>query len=198
MTAPFWSFEPALFASTFGLVFLSELPDKTALATMVMATRRHPAAVFAGVTAAFVVQSFVAVLFGGALGLLPERFVRWGAGAMFLFFAWKLWTQADEEEEAVEGATGWRSSGFAHAAGASFMVIFLAEWGDLSQLATAALAAKHGRPLTVFLAASCALTCVTAIAVTVGHNLKGRVHPRNIRRAAALLFAVVGLLILVR
>ncbi len=197
MTAPFWSFDPELFASTFGLVFLSELPDKTALATMVMATRRHPAAVFVGVTAAFVFQSFVAVLLGGALGLLPERWVRGGAAAMFFFFAWKLWNEGDETEE-VEGLHGWRASGFRHAAGASFMVIFLAEWGDLSQLATAALAAKNGRPLTVFLGASAALASVTAVAVTVGHGMKGRFHPRTVRRAAAVLFVAVGLAVLFR
>ncbi len=197
MSVPFWSFDPVLYASTFGLVFLSELPDKTALATMVMATRRRPAAVFAGVTGAFIFQSFVAVLFGGALNLLPAHWVRLGAGALFLFFAWKLWTQSDEAEE-VEGVRGWRASGFARTVGAAFLVIVLAEWGDLSQLTTAALAAKHGRPLTVFLGAVSALASVTAIAVTVGHGLKARFHPGKVRRVAAALFALVGTLILVR
>lgn len=196
MNAPFWSFEPALYASTYGLVFLSELPDKTALATMVMASRRHPVAVFAGVTAAFVVQSVVAVVLGGALSLLPRVWVRGGAGLLFLFFAWRLWTQEGEEE--VEGLDGRSASSFRRAASAAFLVIFLAEWGDMSQLATAALAAQRGRPLTVFLGAVSALASVTAIATAVGHNLKTRLHPERVRRLAAVLFVVVGALILAR
>ncbi|MBI3565204.1 MAG: TMEM165/GDT1 family protein [Elusimicrobia bacterium] len=196
MSASFWTFEPALFASTYGLVFLSELPDKTALATMVMASRRHPVAVFAGVTAAFLVQSVVAVVLGGALSFLPRAWVRAGAGLLFLFFAWKLWTQEGEEE--VEDLDARRAAGFRRAAGAAFLVVFLAEWGDMSQLTTAALAAQRGRPLTVFLGAVSALASVTAIATVVGHNLKARLHPEKARRLAAVLFAVVGVLILAR
>jgi len=191
MSDPRWTFEPALFASTFGLIFLSELPDKTAFATVVMATRKHPAAVFCGVAAAFLFQTAVAVLFGGLLNLFSPRWIRLGAGALFLFFAWKMWSH--EEDEKIEGVEGWRASSFLHAASASFMTIFLAEWGDLSQLATAALVAKHGRPLTVFLGAASALISVTAVAVTIGRHLKGRFHPAKISKAAAVLFAVVGL-----
>jgi len=191
------SFDPALFASTFGLIFLAELPDKTLFATMVMATRRPPLAVFAGVTAAFVVQSAVAALFGRAFGLLPERWVRLGAGALFLFFAWKMWTETEADEE-VEGARIRSGSDFARAVWSSFLVIFLAEWGDLSQLATAALVAREGRPLTVFLGAASALAAATAAAVAVGHNVKGRLHPEKIRRLAAALFAAVGVYMLVR
>ena len=190
------SFEPVLFVSTFGLVFLSELPDKTAFATMVMATRRRPAAVFAGVTAAFVVQSLVAVLFGRALGLFPARWVRYGAGFLFLFFAWKMWTQAEAEETAGVPVDG--TADFGNAVRSSFLVIFLAEWGDLSQLTTAALVAKNGRPVTIFLAAAAALTSVTAIAVAVGHSVKGRFHPEMISKAAAVLFGIVGLYFLLK
>lgn len=195
MSAPFWSLDPALFASTYALVFLSELPDKTALATMVMASRRPPLAVFAGVVSAFLVQSAVAVLLGGALSFLPRLWVRAGAGLLFLFVAWRLWTEEDGDSPADasdRGAGWWRS------AGTAFLVVFMAEWGDLSQLATAALAAEHGRPLTVFAGAVSALASVTAVAVTVGHNLKTRLHPEKVRRLAAVLFAVVGVLILAR
>ncbi|MFI5345629.1 MAG: TMEM165/GDT1 family protein [Elusimicrobiota bacterium] len=190
------SLEPALFLSTFGLIFLSELPDKTAVATMIMATRRHPAAVFAGVSSAFIVQSLVAVLFGSLLNLFSPRWVRLGAGFLFLFFAWKMWTQV--EEEPVEGVEGWRASSFAHTVSSSFLVIFLAEWGDLSQLATAALVAKHGHPLTIFAGATTALMTVTGLAVALGHNMKGRVHPEKISKAAAVLFALVGLYFLLK
>lgn len=192
-----WTFEPALFASVFVLIFLAELPDKTAVATMLLATRRRPFAVFLGAAGAFVVQSFIAVAFGGALSLLPARLVRVGAGLLFLGFAWAMWTREVEKEveEVDEGRVG---AGFARAVTASFAVIFVAEWGDLTQLATAALAAKHGRPLTVFLAATSALWCVTALAAAAGHHLKSRFDPRRLEQAAAFLFAAVGLFFLLR
>jgi putative Ca2+/H+ antiporter (TMEM165/GDT1 family) len=196
MSGPAWSFEPVLFLSTFGLIFLSELPDKTAFATMLMATRRHPVAVFAGVVAAFVVQSSVAVLFGRLLGFLPAHWVRIGAGLLFLFFAWKMWTQKEEVER--EGVPLGGAADFAHTVWSSFLVVFFAEWGDLSQLTTAALVAKHARPLTIFLGATAALTSVTAIAVVVGHNMKGRFHPDKINKAAAVLFALIGLYFLLK
>ena len=195
MSPSFWTFEPALFAAVFGVVFVAELPDKTAFATLMLATRRRPAAVFLGAAVAFLVQSLVAVAFGGALGLLPRRWVRLGAGLLFLGFAWAMWTRRDEEpsEAPVRGGAGfWRE------AGASFLVIFVAEWGDLTQLATAALAAKHGRPLTVLLGATSALWAVTALAVAAGHRLKSRLDPGRLQKAAAVVFALVGLYFLLK
>jgi putative Ca2+/H+ antiporter (TMEM165/GDT1 family) len=195
MSAPFWSFEPVLFLSTFGLIFLAELPDKTAFATMLMAARRHPVAVFAGVVGAFLVQTLVAVFFGRLFGLLPARWVRLGAAALFLFFAWKMWTQAEEE---VGGGAEAGDADFARAMLSSFVVIFLAEWGDLTQLATVALVAEHGRPLTIFLGATAGLASASAIAVAVGHTMKGRFHPGKFNKAAAALFAAVGLYFLLK
>jgi Ca2+/H+ antiporter, TMEM165/GDT1 family len=192
-----WTFEPGLFWSVFVVIFLAELPDKTALATVLLASRRRPFAVFLGAAGAFVVQSLVAVAFGGVISLLPARLVRVGAGLLFLAFAWSMWIREVEEEveEVDESRVG---TGFARAVMASFAVIFVAEWGDLTQLATAALAAKHGRPLTVFLAATSALWCVSALAVAAGHQLKNRFDPRRLEQAAAIVFALVGFYFLLR
>jgi putative Ca2+/H+ antiporter (TMEM165/GDT1 family) len=187
----FWTFDPALFASVFGVVFLAELPDKTAFAALLLATRRRPLAVFLGAAGAFVVQSLVAVAFGSVLNFLPPRLVRVGAGILFLGFAWAMWTRVREDGAAdSEDAAG---AGFFGSIGASFAVIFVAEWGDLTQLATAALAAKHGRPWTVFLAATSALWAVTALAVAVGSRLRRAVDPRVLQKAASTTFALVGL-----
>src|ERR1700677_1616548 len=92
MNPSVWTFEPALFAAVFGVVFVAELPDKTAFAAVLLAARRRPLAVFLGAAGAFVVQSFVAVAFGGVLSLLSPRVVRAGAGLLFLGFAWSMWT----------------------------------------------------------------------------------------------------------
>ena len=192
-----WTFEPALFASTFVLIFLAELPDKTVFATIILASRRRPLAVFLGAAGAFAVQSLVAVAFGGLLSLLPERAVHGGAGLMFLGCAWAMWTRKDEEEPVTDLEAG-RAAGFARDMAAAFAVIFVAEWGDLTQLATGALEAKHHRPLTIFLAATSALWCATALAATAGHHLKSRLDPRRLEKGAAVVFALVGLYFLVK
>lgn len=191
-----WTFEPALFASTFALIFLAELPDKTAFATILLAVRRRPLPVFVGAAAAFAVQSFVAVAFGGVFSLLPARAVHIGAGLLFLGFAWAMWNREEEDLPEV-GKTDVETS-FLRSAAAAFGVIFIAEWGDLTQLATATLAARHGRPLTVFLASTAALWCVAALAVAVGRRLQASFDPRPLERFAAVLFALVGLFFLLR
>jgi len=198
MNAPstIWTFEPALFASTFALIFAAELPDKTAFAAVLLSVRRRPLPVFAGAALALAVQSFIAVAFGGVLSLLPARAVRVGAGLLFLGFAWTMWNREEEELPEVGSAQG--EPGFARSAATAFAVIFVAEWGDLTQLATAALAARHGRPLTVFLASTSALWCVAALAVAVGRRLKAGFDPRPLERFAAVLFALAGFYFLLR
>jgi putative Ca2+/H+ antiporter (TMEM165/GDT1 family) len=178
-----------LFLGTFAAIFVAELPDKTALATMLLAARRRPSAVFAGVAAAFAVHSAVAVAFGGLFARLPERVVRVAAGVLFLVFAVAMWRRKDEEET-KSGAGG--ADGFWPAAAAAFAVIFVAEWGDLTQLATAALAARFGRPLTIFAASTAGLWAVAALAVLLGRGVGRAFDRRRLELGAAALFAAIG------
>jgi putative Ca2+/H+ antiporter (TMEM165/GDT1 family) len=187
--------DAALFWTTLGTIFLAELPDKTAFATVMLATRGKAWAVFAGVAAAFAVQSLVAILFGSLLGLLPRPVVRYTAGALFLAFAVLMWRRHgfEDEEQRIEGTrpgTPWRT------VLASFAIIFIAEWGDLTQLATAALEAKARSPTTIFLAATLALWLVAGLAIFVGHHAKSHLDPKALQRVAAIAFALVGLLML--
>ncbi|NNN05617.1 MAG: TMEM165/GDT1 family protein [Elusimicrobia bacterium] len=183
------SLDIRLFALTFAAIFVAELPDKTALATMVLASRRRPSAVFAGAAAAFAVQSAVAVAFGGLLSRLPPRLVRAGAGILFLVFAVAMWRGRPEPAGAAPAAD---HRHFWKTAATSFLVIFAAEWGDLTQLATAALAARYGRPLTIFLSATAALWTVTALATALGGRLGRAFDPRRLEKSAAAAFAVLG------
>jgi Ca2+/H+ antiporter, TMEM165/GDT1 family len=186
-----------LLASTFALVFVAELPDKTALATVLLAVRYQPFAVFAGVAVAFMVQSVVAVTLGSAIGLFPRDAVRITAGALFLVFAVLMWVRRRPAEEALDG-NGEAGEAFWRTAWASFIVIFLAEWGDLTQLATAALAAKYRSPLTIFTAATLALWVVSAIAISIGHRAKRMADEQVLQRIAAIVFGLVGTFFLVR
>ena len=164
----------AVVALTFGAIFLVELPDKTFLATLVLATKYRPILVWIGVGLAFTVQTGVAVALGKAASLLPPDLVKLAAIALFLTGAVILFREgrshheaADDEELAakVKPVHGWR------AVLASFLVLFAAEWGDLSQLLTLSLVARYEDPLSVFVGALAALLTVSALAVIVGRSL---------------------------
>ena len=180
-----------IFATVFGVIFLAELPDKTAVAAVVLATRHRPLPVFVGTALALVVQSLVAVAAGGILSLLPARPVHIAAGLLFLISAVFMWRREEEAEDDAATA-GAHPESFGRALWKSFLVVFIAEWGDLTQLGTAALAARYRAPVTVFLAASLALCLVAAIAVFVGNRLRAILHPRHTQRAAAVVFVLLG------
>lgn len=186
-----------LFASVFGLIFLAELPDKTAIAALILATRRSALAVFFGAAAAFAVQSAVAVFFGSFLTIFSPRLVHVASGILFIVFAALMWLRRESEEEDL-GIPALDADHFWHTARVSFLTIFVAEWGDLTQLATAALVAKNGRPELIFFAATAALWCVTALAVIVGQRAKRLINPRLVQKIAALAFFLVGVAILLR
>ena len=166
---------------TFGAIFVVELPDKTFLATLVLATKYRPLLVWIGVGLAFTVQTGIAVGLGQAATLLPQGLVRGAAAALFVIGAIVLVREgrshaavADAEAEGTEGseyaaagpaAAGWR------AVLASFLVLFAAEWGDLSQLLTLSLVARYEAPASVFIGALAALLTVSALAVIVGRSL---------------------------
>jgi Ca2+/H+ antiporter, TMEM165/GDT1 family len=201
-----------LAAYVFGVIFVAELPDKTALAALVLATRHKPLAVFLGAALALTVQSIVAVAAGSLLSLVAGRAVHIGAGIVFFASAALMWLRKESGEQGKEGdAKGDRkdaaepgepgepaskrrpSPSFARALATVFGVVFIAEWGDLTQFATAAFAARERAPLVVFGAATLALWAVTAIAVGVGHRAGKLLDPNVTRRVAAGLFAVVGI-----
>ena len=79
--------DPVAVALTFGAIFVVELPDKTFLATLVLATRYRPLLVWIGVSLAFAVQTLVAVLLGHAASFLPKDVVHGVAAGMFLLGA---------------------------------------------------------------------------------------------------------------
>ena len=112
LPALFQSIDWNLFVSTFFIIGLAELPDKTALATVLMASRHHPAGVFLGVAGAFLVQTLVAVLFGNVLNLLPHWIVQLLAALMFLGFAAVSWIQSTKPEEKVKGASNLKAQSF--------------------------------------------------------------------------------------
>jgi Ca2+/H+ antiporter, TMEM165/GDT1 family len=162
---------------SFLLIFPVELPDKTFVAALVLSTRYRPLAVWIGVGLAFGVQCVVAVSAGTAVSFLPSWFVHALSTAMFLIGAILLFISAPnadreeaEQEQQFEAKSsrvqrGWR------AVLASFLLLFAAEWGDLSQILTLNLVAKYGGPVSVFIGSWAALLTVSGLAVVGGRVL---------------------------
>lgn len=185
-----------LFLSVFGVIFVAELPDKTALAALVLATRHKPLPVFLGAAAALTVQSAVAVGAGQLISLLPSRIVHIVAGVVFLISAVFMWLRKEDAKEEDASKRAARES-FWRVTWSSFLVVFIAEWGDLTQIATAALAARYGAPLTVFVASSLALWAVAAIAVFIGNRARKLLDPILTQKIAAALFALIGVALVI-
>jgi putative Ca2+/H+ antiporter (TMEM165/GDT1 family) len=180
-----------LFLSVFGVIFVAELPDKTALAALVLATRHRPLPVFLGTAVALAVQSLVAVVAGQLLALLPARPVHVFAGVLFLVSAVVMWRQKEDAHDDGKKDDPAATS-FGRVAWMVFTVVFIAEWGDLTQLATGALAARYQAPVIVFAAATLALWAVAGIAVVAGNRAGKLLDPNVTKRVAAVVFAGIG------
>jgi putative Ca2+/H+ antiporter (TMEM165/GDT1 family) len=174
------------------VIFVAELPDKTALAAVVLATRHRPWPVLIGSGLALTVQSVVAVAAGSLIGRLDPRYVHIGSGIVFLVCAVLMWLRRSDDDDDHEAA----EHGFWRALWTTFVVIFIAEWGDLTQIGTATLEARYEAWVTVLLASTAALWAVTAVAVLVGNRLGKALNPRFTQKAAAIVFAAIGGLLL--
>jgi Ca2+/H+ antiporter, TMEM165/GDT1 family len=183
-----------LIATVFALVFLAELPDKTALASLVLGSRYRPIYVFAGTASAFVVHVVLAIAAGSLLGLLPHRALEGVVAALFLFGAVMLLRgRAEAEEENVEIKEG-KEPTFLRVAATSFLVILVAEFGDLTQILTANLAAKYHDPVAVGIGAVLGLWAVAGLAIAGGRGLL-KVIPLTLitRIAAAIMLVLAGI-----
>lgn len=214
----------AILATVFGVVFVAELPDKTALASLILGTRYRPGYVFAGVAAAFVLHVAIAVSAGSLLFLLPHRVVQAIVAALFAVGALLMLRRRDDAEApGVHGPGEARPAGdeppggdrygpeprggvatltrpvsrvvtrdgFWKVAWRSFAVLFVAEFGDLTQLVTANLSARYHDPLAVGLGAVLGLWAVGALAIVGGRQLLRVVPFKWITRVAALV--MIGL-----
>jgi putative Ca2+/H+ antiporter (TMEM165/GDT1 family) len=185
----------ATFFAAFLAVLVVELPDKTLVATLVLSTKYRHRPVLVGAAAAFAVQCVIAVTAGGLLRLLPHRLVEamvavlFGLGAFVLF---RESVQVEEDEFAREASAG-KTGSARRIAAISFGVLFAAEWGDASQLATAALVARYGQPIAIGLGAWCALVLVAGLAAASGQLILRRVPLQLIHRVAGVLFTVFAI-----
>ncbi len=187
----------------FGIVaamFLLELPDKTMIATIVMAARSRPLPVALGASVGFVVQMAIAVAAGGLVTLLPTRVREIVVTVLFLGGALYLLLSREESAEAAGEAEGARErrDGALREAATAFGVIFLAEFGDLTQIQALTFTAHTHSPLGVFLASSIALVVVAFLGAYGGRALERRIPLAWIRRLGGLVFLGFGIYSLVQ
>jgi putative Ca2+/H+ antiporter (TMEM165/GDT1 family) len=180
----------AIAAAVFPIIFIGELPDKTMFASLVLSTKGQPRSVWLGAALAFGLHVVIAVTIGVALfHFLPHRVVSGVVAGMFLIGALLALSEArakaDEEIVKEEVATKRR------VLTTSFLVIFLAEWGDLTQILTANLAARYHNPLSVGVGAALALWTVAGLAVVGGQSLLRFINIRTLRIVTAV--ALLGL-----
>lgn len=210
----------AVLAAVFGVIFVAELPDKTALASLVLGTRYRAGYVFAGAAAAFTVHVVLAVSAGSLLFLLPHRVTQVVVAVLFAAGAVLMLRRREDEDAPGPGSSetgdgpgqggapsagtgpGARDgsgrgaamarAGFWTVAARSFVVVFVAEFGDLTQLATANLAARYHDPVTVGVGAVLGLWAVAALAITGGRQLLRVVPFAWITRVAAVVMGALA------
>jgi putative Ca2+/H+ antiporter (TMEM165/GDT1 family) len=182
----------AVILAVFPIIFIGELPDKTMFASLVMSTRGKPASVWLGAAAAFLVHVVIAVTIGVALfHLLPHRVLDGVVAVMFLGaagLAFRESRKAGTEEALVEreAASGRR------VATTALIVVFLAEWGDLTQILTANLAAHYHSPLSVGVGSVLALWAVAALAVIGGQSLLRFINIKTLRLVTAVVLVALA------
>lgn len=186
----------AVVAIVFAVTFLAELPDKSMFASLVLGTRYRPLWVWTGTAAAFTVHMAIAVTAGQLLALLPRPVVDGIVAGLFLAGAAYLWAtsfRAPHRQDELDSARmGPGRASFLRVAGASFTVIFLTEWGDITQLTAANLAARYN-PFLVFTGATLGLWAVAAVAVNIGAKRLSRLPLAWVNRITGTILIVLGI-----
>ena len=182
----------ATVATVFVVIFTAELPDKTALASLILGSRYRPSWVFAGVAAAFTVHVGLAIAAGSLLGLLPHRPLEIIVAVLFAVGAVVLLRGRHDDGGDEQVELHGKEPGFWRVAGMSFAVIFVAEFGDLTQIATATLAARYHDPAAVATGATLALWAVGGLAIAGGRGLLKLISLTWISRIAALIMLVLA------
>ena len=183
----------AIIAAVFPIIFVGELPDKTMFASLVLSTRGKPLSVWLGAAGAFLLHVVIATTIGVALfHLVPHRVLDGIVAFMFLVGAVLAIREARKEGQ-EEGLVEKEAASGRRVMTTAFVVIFLAEWGDLTQILTANLAAHYHSPFSVGLGALLALWTVAGLAVVGGQSLLRFINIKTVRLVTAVvLLALAG------
>jgi putative Ca2+/H+ antiporter (TMEM165/GDT1 family) len=177
----------------FGLVFLAELGDKSQLVCMTLAARHRHWPVLAGATAAFLILNSLAVVFGAGLAhWVPDRILAAAVAILFAVYGILLLRSRDgNEDEEIRERSG-------HGIFVTtFLMIFLAEMGDKTQIAVAGMASTLP-VLPVWIGASLALVTTSALGVLAGRKLLRRIPLRRLHQISGIFFLILAVFALSR
>jgi len=168
-------------------VGLAEMGDKTQLSVLLLSSRtREYAQLLAGIMLAFLLADGFAILVGSwVTEVIPVHLVKLVSGAVFILFGVMI-LRGNKEQEA-ESRLSPRSAFVS-----GFSMIFLSEWGDKTQIASALFATEYD-PRLVFIGVMTALLILSAMAIYLGKFLASRIDRKRITRIAGVVFLLIGL-----
>lgn len=178
--------------TTFALISLAEIGDKSQLVCMTLAARHRGFPVLIGVSIAFIILNLLAVLFGASVAAwVPEWLMALAVGLLFGLFGIQMLRgngddEGDDEEEVVE------KSGHSVII-TTFLLIFMAEFGDKTQIAVAALSGSYD-PLSVWIGGTSALIFISAMGVVAGKKLLSKIPEGSLHRISGVFFIVLAIL----
>ncbi|CBQ69243.1 conserved hypothetical protein [Sporisorium reilianum SRZ2] len=231
-----WKDDPRALWSSYAMIIVSEIGDKTFLIAAILAMRQSKLVVFSGAFASLAVMSVLSALLGVMFpSLLPKSLTNLLAAGLFLVFGLKMvkdglgmsgdeiqeeWQEAEREIDQEDGTAhelqslesglaspspSPKDSGMAHTLrdgtrnlcglcfspvfAQAFILTFLGEWGDRSQIATIALAAAHNVAL-VCVGTIAGHACCTGLAVLGGSWLASRISVKHVTLGGACMFLV--------
>lgn len=176
-------------ALVFGVIFIAELPDKSLFASLVLGTKYRAGYVWLGAAAAFLLHVIIAVTAGHALTFLPHKVVEtvvallFLAGGLLLLFG-KHGLEEEEEHPVPKSHSFWKVFS------TSFSVVFIGEWGDITQITTANYAAHYHNSFSVGIGALLGLWAVTAFAIIAGSRIVRRIPAKLLQRVTATILLV--------
>ena len=174
--------------TSFLLIFAAEIGDKSQLVCMVMAARHRAFPVMVGSALAFVVLNALAVVFGAALAnWIPEVMVYAIVAVLFLIFG--IQAMRAEEEPDRECTSPPSGHGIFWA---TFALIFVAEFGDKTQLAVVGLSSTS-IPLAVWVGATTALILTSALGIWAGCTVLQRIPIKLLHRVSGIFFIILAL-----
>ena len=174
--------------SSFGIIALAELGDKTQVTIMCLSANTRVKSVFVGAIVAFALVDGISALIGGTIAaFIPTQWVGIGAGVAFLVFG--VYSLLSKTEEVKVNNSSLNIA-------RSFSLIALMELGDKTQLSVIALAAEYDAPLMVFIGVMFALALLTIIGILVGSVISRFVPMKDIKVGSSLVFILFGVLFL--
>lgn len=171
----------------FCFIFLAALPGKTTFLLIMLSGSTNTKKILIGAGSAFFIQSFISVAAGQFLEIIPQSYLEIATGLLFVYFAWQFWKESRKSIEVLTVTPRTATS--------IFVIVFLAEFGDVSQVAIAAASVISSSVVLTFTVSVFALWTITVLALFVGHHLNRFTKPQLLQRIAAFIFMIIGIFI---